>query len=247
MYRGKSVSVVIPCYNEEEGIRFVLERMPAYVDQVIVVDNNCTDGTAAVAASLGARVVGEARKGYGYAYQGGFPHARGEIVATVDGDGTYPATEIAQMIDYLETHDVDFLSANRFPLDQRGTMHRRNQLGNRILTLITRLLYHTPIADSQSGMWVFRRRCLDVIHPVEGGMAFSEEIKLEAIAAPEIRFAEVHITYAPRIGETKLFTFRDGIGNLLYLLRRRLRGRRLPTPRAALSEPAELASGPERR
>lgn len=247
MYRGKSVSVVIPCYNEEEGIRFVLERMPAYVDEVIVVDNNCTDGTAAVAASLGARVVGEARKGYGYAYQCGFPLARGEIIATVDGDGTYAATEIARLIDYLEMHDIDFLSANRFPLRQPGAMHRRNQLGNRILTLVTRLLYRAPIADSQSGMWVFRRRCLDAIRPVEGGMAFSEEIKLEAIAAPDVRFAELHIPYAPRIGETKLFTFRDGVGNLLYLLRRRLRGRALPTPLPALPEPAELASGPEAR
>lgn len=246
VYRGKSVSVVIPCYNEEAGIRFVLERMPTYVDEVIVVDNNCTDGTAAVAASLGARVVGEARTGYGYAYQGGFPHALGEIIATVDGDGTYPATEIARMIDHLEVHDIDFLSANRFPLDQQGAMHRRNQLGNHILTLTTRLLYRTPIADSQSGMWVFRRRCLDVIHPIQGGMAFSEEIKLEAIAAPDIRFAELHITYAPRIGETKLFTFRDGVGNLLYLLRRRLQRRATPTSPPAMPEPTELVRGPER-
>jgi len=187
------------------------QASPNYVDEVIVVDNNCTDGTAAVAASLGARVVGEARKGYGYAYQCGFPHAQGEIIATVDGDGTYPSAEIGRMIDYLETHGVDFLSANRFPLDLPGTMHRRNQLGNRILTLMTRLLYRTSIGDSQSGMWVFRRRCLDVMHPTQGGMAFSEEIKLEAIAAPDVRFAEVHIIYAPRIGETKLFTVRDGV------------------------------------
>lgn len=246
VYRGQSVSVIIPCYNEEEGIRFVLERMPAYVDEVIVIDNNCTDDTAAVAASLGARVVGEGRKGYGYSYQCGFPHARGDIIATVDGDGTYPAAEIARMIDHLEAHAVDFVSANRFPLDLPGAMHRRNRIGNGILTLVTRLLYRTPIADSQSGMWVFRRRCLDAIRPVEGGMAFSEEIKLEAIAAPDIRFAEVHILYTPRIGETKLFTFRDGVGNLLYLLRRRLRRQiAAPAPCPALPESAELVNGPE--
>ena len=75
-YRGLTISVVIPCYNEEDGIRYVLERMPPYVDEVIVVDNNCTDRTASVAASLGAQVVVERRAGYGYAYQGGFPHAR---------------------------------------------------------------------------------------------------------------------------------------------------------------------------
>ena len=231
VYRGKSVSVVIPCYNEEEGIRFVLESMPTYVDEVIVVDNNCTDRTAAVAAALGAHVVTERRKGYGYAYHGGFPHARGDIIATVDGDGTYPATEIARLIEYLDTNGADFVSASRFPLDQPDAMHRRNQIGNHILTWAARLLYRINIADSQSGMWVFRRRCLEMIHLAEGGMAFSEEIKLEAIAAPGIHFAETHISYAPRIGMTKLFTFRDGIGNLLYLFRRRLRTR--PAPAAA--------------
>jgi glycosyltransferase involved in cell wall biosynthesis len=227
-YRGLTVSVVIPCYNEEDGIRYVLERIPAYVDEVIVVDNNCTDRTASVAAALGARIVVERRKGYGYAYQGGFPHARGDIIATVDGDGTYPASAIAPLIDHMEDMGADFVSANRFPLDDPEAMHARNQFGNHVLTLATRLLFRTRIADSQSGMWVFRRRCLDVMRPVAGGMAFSEEIKLEAITAPEVRFAEHHIQYAPRIGKTKLFTFRDGIGNLVYLVRRRIAPRRSP-------------------
>lgn len=246
MYRGKSVSVVIPCYNEEEGIRVVLDRMPGYVDEVIVVDNNCTDRTAAVAAAFGARVVTEQRKGYGYAYHGGFPHAWGDIIATIDGDGTYPATEIARLIDYLDTNGVDFVSASRFPLDRPDAMHRRNQIGNHILTWVTRLLYRITIADSQSGMWVFRRRCLAVLHLAEGGMAFSEEIKLEAIAAPGIHFAETHISYAPRIGRTKLFTFRDGVGNLLYLVRRRLRSRPAPAaPTARVrAEPAEQTDAP---
>jgi glycosyltransferase involved in cell wall biosynthesis len=236
-YRGLTVSVVIPCYNEEEGIRYVLERMPPYVDEVIVVDNNCTDRTASVAATLGARVVIERRRGYGYAYQGGFPHARGEIIATVDGDGTYPATAIARLIDAIEDTGADFVSANRFPLDDPEAMHPRNRFGNHVLTLATRLLYRTRIADSQSGMWVFRRRFLDVMRPVEGGMAFSEEIKLDALAAPGIHFAEVHIHYAPRIGKTKLFTVRDGIGNMAYLLRRRLVPRRIPGPATAVILP----------
>ncbi|MCA1725452.1 MAG: hypothetical protein LC748_14630 [Thermomicrobia bacterium] len=150
------------------------------------------------------------------------------------------------MIAYLDTNSVDFVSANRFPLDQPETMHRRNQIGNHILTHTARLLYRTTIADSQSGMWVFRRRCLEIIHPAEGGMAFSEEIKLEAIAAPDIRFAETHITYAPRIGMTKLFTFRDGVGNLAYLFRRRLRSHPAPVAPASLAraEGAEQTDHP---
>lgn len=222
VYRGRTVSVVIPCYNEESGIRYVLERMPAYVDDVVVVDNASTDDTAQVAAALGARVVTEPRQGYGYACRCGLAHARSDIIAVVDGDGTYPAHAIARLIDYMEDAGADFVSTNRFPLDDPDAMHPWNRFGNHLLTLTTRVLYRTQIADSQSGMWAFRWRCLAVMHPVSYGMVFSEEIKLEAIAAPGVRFAEVHIHYAPRIGKTKLFTLRDGVGNLAYLVRRRI-------------------------
>ena len=79
MYKGLSISVVIPCFNEEKGIGTVLQRMPDYVDEVIVVDNNSADGTARIAEAHGARVVHEKRKGYGSAYQAGLPQARGDI------------------------------------------------------------------------------------------------------------------------------------------------------------------------
>lgn len=221
MYRDLTVSVVIPCFNEEHGLRYVLERMPAYVDEVVVVDNNSTDDTSRIAIEGGARVVFEARKGYGRAYQAGLPSATGDIIATVDGDGTYPSLAIAPIIDTMIERGLDFVSASRFPLRNARAMRRRNQLGNKVLTYTFRLLYLRWVADSQSGMWVFRRACLERIHPQHPGMAFSEEIKIEALQAPGLRFGEVHIDYHERIGETKLFTWRDGWSNLLFLLRRR--------------------------
>src|SRR2546423_3603500 len=98
MYKGLSVSVVIPCFNEERGIASVLESMPKYVDQIVVVDNNSTDDTGRIALQLGAEVVFETKKGYGNAYQAGFPLARGDIVATADGDGTYPTHTIGAIV-----------------------------------------------------------------------------------------------------------------------------------------------------
>src|SRR5207244_1104799 len=68
MYRDQRITVVIPCYNEEDGVRQVIGRLPREVDEVVVVDNNCTDGTAEVARSLGAVVVPERTPGYGAAY-----------------------------------------------------------------------------------------------------------------------------------------------------------------------------------
>jgi hypothetical protein len=222
MYRGLTISVVIPCFNEESGLKHVLDNMPAYVDEVVVVDNNSTDDTARIGREGGARVIHEARKGYGRAYQAGLPAATGDIIATVDGDGTYPSYAIAAIVDMLIDRQLDFISASRFPLRNRDAMRVRNQLGNKVLTYTFRALYWNWIADSQSGMWVFRRSCLDSMQPTHPGMAFSEEIKIEALQAQTIRFGEAHIAYYERIGETKLFTWRDGWSNLWFLFRRRL-------------------------
>lgn len=227
MYKGLRVSVVIPCFNEEQGVAHVLRGMPDYVDETIVVDNNSTDGTAEVARGLGARVISERRQGYGSAYLAGLPAATGDIIATVDGDGTYPSCAIAPLIDELLAGGLDFISASRFPLQNPEAMRARNQLGNLVLTWTARLLFLHPFADSQSGMWVFRRHCLRWIAPRDRGMAFSEEIKLEALRAPQVRFGERPVAYHERIGETKLFTWRDGFRNLGFLFRYRLRqGRR---------------------
>lgn len=223
MHKGLTISVVIPCFNEEEGIAHVLRGMPDYVDEVIVVDNNSTDDTARVAQSLGARVIRECRKGYGSAYLAGLPAATGDIIATVDGDGTYPSAAIAPLIDELLAAGLDFISASRFPLRDPRAMRRRNVLGNVVLTWTARLLFRRWIADSQSGMWVFRRSCLRWVRPTQRGMAFSEEIKLEALRAPQVRFGERPIDYHERIGETKLFTWRDGFKNLLFLVQYRFR------------------------
>jgi glycosyltransferase involved in cell wall biosynthesis len=225
MHRGLTISVVIPCFNEEHGIAHVLEHMPDYVDEVIVVDNNSTDGTAEAARARGARVIFESRKGYGSAYLAGLPAATGDIIATVDGDGTYPSTAIAPLIDELLAGGLDFISASRFPLHDPAAMRRRNVFGNMVLTWTARLLYRHWFADSQSGMWVFRRSCLRWLHPCQRGMAFSEELKLEALRAPQVHFGERPVSYHERIGETKLFTWRDGFQNLLFLFRYRLRGR----------------------
>ncbi len=233
VYKGLTVSVVIPCFNEERGIGAVLSGMPAYVDEVIVVDNNSADGTARIAQAHGARVVHEARKGYGSAYQAGLPQATGDIIATLDGDGTYPAAEIAPILDWMLARQVDFVSASRFPLRTPAAMSRRSLLGNRILTAVTRLLWWTPMHDSQSGMWVFRRAMLRRLRLTSLGMPFSEEIKLEAMRCPGYRFAEYPIGYAERIGESKLFPFQNGLENLLFLFQLRCNLRRGARPLVA--------------
>jgi glycosyltransferase involved in cell wall biosynthesis len=185
------------------------------------VDNRSTDGTADVARSLGAKVVFEGVQGYGAAYKRGLPAATGDVIVTLDGDGTYPAEEISRLVDILEDEGFDFISASRFPLKNPEAMPLTNQVGNRVLTITTRILFGHPIVDSQSGMWVFRRLVLEKLNLTSNGMPFSEEIKLEALANPEVKFHEGHIPYYQRIGEVKLRRWSEGFENLLFLVRKR--------------------------
>ncbi len=225
MYRGKTISVVIPCYNEEDGIRHVIEAMPPLVDEIVVVDNNSTDKTGEVARSLGARVIHETRKGYGAAYQAGLPAATKDIIVTLDGDGSYPPNEIPRILDFLIDKNIDFISASRFPLKTGGSMNFMNMVGNKVLTAAMFLLYFRKIDDSQSGMWVFRREVYAQLRATHPGMAFSEEIKIEAILAKGVRFAEFPIDYKERIGEVKLNMWHDGFDNLFFLVRKRFASR----------------------
>jgi glycosyltransferase involved in cell wall biosynthesis len=220
MHRNLSISVVIPCYNEEDGIRQVLGRIPKVVDEVVVVDNNCTDRTAEVARSLGAVVVAEKTPGYGAAYKRGLKAATRDVIVTFDGDGTYPPEEIPRLVDEMVDRNWDFLSASRFPLTDPAAMHLTNRLGNWVLTAAAAILYFKPIRDSQSGMWVFRRSGLDRMRLTSDGMPFSEEIKLEAVLRG-LRFGEGHIPYGARVGEVKLQKWRDGWLNLTFLVKKR--------------------------
>jgi glycosyltransferase involved in cell wall biosynthesis len=215
------ICLVIPCYNEEGGIRQVLGRVPKEVDDIVVVDNASSDRTAEVAAAGGARVVRETRRGYGAAYKAGMAAASGDLVVTLDGDGTYPPEQIPRLVDVLVDRGWDFLSACRFPLSDPRAMGWSNQVGNGVLTAATFLLFQKPIRDSQSGMWVFRRALLERFRLTSDGMAFSEEIKLEALLRG-VRFGEEHIPYGIREGEVKLQKWRDGWSNLVFLARKRL-------------------------
>lgn len=222
MWEGLSITAIIPCLNEEQGIEEVLILMPNYVDEVIVVDNGSTDRTADVAARYGAKVIREDVRGYGRAYKRGFSHATGDVIVTLDGDHSYPVDAISYLLSAFNHLNADFLNASRFPVRDSNAMSFKHKFGNWILSFTTSLLFFRWVRDSQSGMWVFRRSILAKIRLEADGMAFSEEIKIEAIRRPGIRFEEIPVMYSSRLGEIKLQPWRDGIQNLLFLFKKRL-------------------------
>ena len=221
MYKGQKITVIIPCLNEEQGVEQVLKRVPEFVDETIVVDNGSMDRTSEVARNFGAKVIREDVRGYGRSYKTGFASATGDLIVTLDGDHSYPPDAISYLLEAFLHLDADFLNTSRFPVRDRKAMSFLNKLGNLVLSVAMSVLYFRWVRDSQSGMWVFRRSILERLKLTSDGMAFSEEIKIEALKSRHVRFVEISIQYTSRLGETKLNLWRDGFYNLWFILRKR--------------------------
>jgi hypothetical protein len=191
------------------------------VDEVVVVDNNCTDCSAKVARELGATVVVETKQGYGAAYKTGLRNATGDIIVTMDADGTYPRNFIPILLDVMIDEGFDFITCDRTGHKDKPSNWLR-VFGNDVLNFFIWILFWFRVRDSQSGMWVFRRWILQHLSLTSDGMAFSEEIKLEAMARKKmIRAKELPIYYKERHGVSKLRIWRDGFCNLFFLFRKR--------------------------
>lgn len=222
MFDGFSVTVIMPCLNEAEGLSALLPQMPAWVDEVLVVDNNSTDASAAIARRHGARVVTETRQGYGWACRRGLREAAGELIVKVDADCTYPLEAMPSLIEAMRRERLDFVSGSRFPLQEAGAMGWLNRVGNRGLTAFANWCFGLSLVDSLSGMWLIRRAVIDRLALHQGGIPFSQEVKVEAFTRLGPRARELRIPYRRRTGVSKLMPLRDGFGCLRYLLARRL-------------------------
>lgn len=217
MYKKHSISVIIPCHNEEAGILQTYKKIPKIVDEVIVVDNLSTDKTSAIARKLGTKVVLEKNKGYGAAIKKGIKSAKGDLVVTIDGDGTYPTEDSIGAIDFLLSKNLDFVSCNRFPLKNINSMHWQNFLGNKLISFLMSLLFFRKFKDGLSGMWIFRKNIYPFLPELSSGWNLSEEIKIEASMHPKIKFDEYSINYHSRLGASKVWPLKVGLENIFYL------------------------------
>ncbi len=170
MLKNKSIALLIPCYNEEEGLAILLPKIPKFIDEIIIIDNNSTDNTPDIAKSFGCTVLKEKTPGYGAAYKCGFSYVSQDIIVTMDGDDTYPLQEVKHNVEILLDNNYDFITCSRFPLINKSAMNFTNIFGNKILTIVTKVLFGTSIKDSQSGMWVFKKHIFNYIFPESNGI-----------------------------------------------------------------------------
>jgi len=219
------VSVIIPTRNEAASIGSVLDEVKIALAgwnlEILVVDTDSHDRTREIATAKGARVVPESRPGYGRAYKTGFAAAQGAYVATLDADLTYPADRFPDFVAALAEDRADFVSGDRISGLGADAMTGMHRVGNQILNMAFRGMFRSPMRDSQSGMWAFRRAILPRLQLVHDGMAFSEELKIEAIRAG-FRLLEIPIDYRRRVGEKKIRSVTDATENLIWLARKRV-------------------------
>jgi glycosyltransferase involved in cell wall biosynthesis len=217
------VSVVIPCLNEAENIEECVRRALAAFEaggldgEVVVSDNNSTDGSGELARAAGARVVHETRPGYGSAYLAGFAAARGEYIVMADADLTYDFAEIPRFVEELDK-GAQLVMGDRMDNIHPGAMpwlHR--YVGNPVLTGILNLFFRTGVSDAHCGMRGFRRDILPILDLRTTGMEFASEMVIRA-SKEKLRISEFPIEYHPRGGESKLSSFRDGWRHLRFLL-----------------------------
>jgi dolichol-phosphate hexosyltransferase len=225
----KSISIVIPAFNEKEGIEQTIKNIPrfeleqaGFSVQVLVVDGCSDDGTLQLAKKAGAEIIVEHKRGYGRAYKTGFQAAIGDIIVTADADGTYPVEDIPRLVRLLESEKLDFINTTRFPLINKGAMSLRNRVGNTILAVETRLLFNLKMKDPESGMWIFKKNILDRLKLKSDNGTFSHEIKIQACYFAGCNWVEVPVKYYSRIGGSGKLTsgwtgWKSGFANLFHI------------------------------
>jgi glycosyltransferase involved in cell wall biosynthesis len=193
--------------------------------EIVVFDNNSTDGSGEIARGLGVLVIPVPDQGKGNVVRAIFSTlADRAIVVLVDGDGTYPADRVRSLLAPILAGEADMAVGGRQPVDQPGAMTPVRGLGNFLIRAGFRLLIGPGLGDLLSGYRVFNRRFRLAVTLRASGFEIETELSSQALVRG-MRVVEVSVPYYPRIAGTqsKLRAFRDGLRILRTILSQSLR------------------------
>ena len=232
MYGDKSVSVVLPAYNEEQYVRAAVEDFArtGVVDEIVVVDNNSRDRTAEEAGMTTARVVLETAQGYGHALRRGLREATGDIIIMAEPDGTFMGRDVLKLLAYSE--DFDMVCGTRTTRElvwEQANMGWFLRIGNWVVAKMLQLLHDGPsLSDCGCTLRLTHRKALLLIQDdlTVGGSHFLPEMVILGLRK-KLAIIEVPVNYRGRVGESKITgslsgTLKTGFRMIALILRYRV-------------------------
>lgn len=223
-----TLSVVIPALNEEDGIADIVERVLSTKEalaqvgvsglELIVVDDGSTDRTPEIVAGYPEVVLIKhpVNKGYGAAIKTGFREAKGNLLAFLDADGTYPPEYYPQLCQPIVDNGADLVVGSRMA-GAETDMPAVRRLGNTIFALLVSIVSNRRVTDSASGQRVLRKELLPILYPLPDGLNFTPVMSTRAMHE-DIVVVEVPIPYSERVGPSKLSVVHDGLRFLNTIL-----------------------------
>jgi glycosyltransferase involved in cell wall biosynthesis len=222
MLKNAKVSVIICTLNEANNLPNVLPRIPEWVYEVILIDGHSTDNTIEVAKSIrpDIQVYNQPDKGKDNAMKYGFKRSNGDIIVTLDADGSTDPLQIPEFVELL-LKGYDFVKGSRF-LQINPIMPVHRNMGNKMLTELTNLLFNTSYTDVCCGYNAFWRKCLEKIDLSKGGFNYEPVLYAKAKKAG-LKVAEVQCADRGRIhGNSKLPMPTQGLRAALAIVQQRL-------------------------
>lgn len=204
MIKGMKISVIIPVLNEEKSIGGALSSLPSFVDEVIVVDNGCTDKTSAIAKNYGALLVYEPRRGYGSACLAGIKAlGNPDVVVFMDGDASDCPEEMEKLLEPILNGNADMVIGSRV-LGQRdpGALTPQSRFGNLLACKLIRLFWGAVFTDL-GPFRAIRFSTFKRLNMQDKDFGWTVEMQIKA-AILKIRCTEVPVRYRKRIGKSKI-------------------------------------------
>jgi glycosyltransferase involved in cell wall biosynthesis len=209
MWRDKTVSVVMPTYNEKDSIRAAILdfRASGFVDEVLVVNNNAAAGTDEEVRAGGATLVHETRQGYGHAIRRGLQEARGDFIVLAEPDGTFTGRDVVKLLAYAEDCDVVYGTRTHREFIWAGAnMGRFLKWGNYFVAKLLEFSFNTSnLTDVGCTMRLISRRALVDMEPhfTIGGSAFGLEMMLVSVIRG-LHVVQVPVNYTRRVGRSSV-------------------------------------------
>ena len=208
MHAMANIDVIIPAFNEEQSIPLVLNDIPDFVRQIIVVNNNSIDRTAIAAAESGAHVVDQPDQGYGNACLKGIETLKSldtppDIVVFLDADYSDHPEEMNRLVEPILYGDVDFVVGSRALGErEKGSMMPQQRFGNWLATFMVKLLYKRKITDLGPFRAIKFQQLMD-LEMKDQTFGWTIEMQLKAIKK-NYKYQEVPVSYRKRIGRSKI-------------------------------------------